>query len=359
MKKALIYMVSIFLAAMSLLCMFAPKKEISFSERRELNQFPNLSIETLISGEFMDDFEEYAADQFPFREQWRSLKARLTLNLFQQSDNNKLYVADGHASKLEYPLKEEAVQRVSKLFRQIYDNQLAEKNCKVYYSVIPDKNYFLGEEYIRMDYEKLNSILHENLPDMTYIDITELLEIGDYYKTDAHWRQECLVDVAEKLAKEMGTEISAEYQVEKIENPFYGVYYGQSALSLEPDELFYLTNQTLESCEVYDFQNDREMKIYDMEKAQGQDPYEMFLAGSLSLVEIQNPMANTSKEIVIYRDSFASAIAPLLVEGYAKITLVDIRYISSSYVESLVNFENADVLFLYSTSVLNNSEMLR
>jgi len=50
---------------------------------------------------------------------------------------------------------------------------------------------------------------------------------------------------------------------------------------------------------------------------------------------------------------------PLLAESYAKITLIDIRYLPSAMVGNYVTFTNQDVLFLYSTSVLNNSITLK
>ena len=96
-----------------------------------------------------------------------------------------------------------------------------------------------------------------------------------------------------------------------------------------------------------------------MEKAYGKDPYEMFLSGSLSLITIENENAKTDKELVIFRDSFGSSIAPLFVEGYKKITLVDIRYIHPDMLEKYIEFNNQDVLFMYSTSVLNNSETIK
>ena len=101
------------------------------------------------------------------------------------------------------------------------------------------------------------------------------------------------------------------------------------------------------------------MPVYDMEKANGKDPYEMFLSGSISLVTIDNPNAKTDKELVLFRDSFGSSIAPLLATGYSKVTVVDIRYVQSAILGRFVNFENADILFLYSTLVLNNSETLK
>jgi hypothetical protein len=85
----------------------------------------------------------------------------------------------------------------------------------------------------------------------------------------------------------------------------------------------------------------------------------MYLSGSISLLSIDNPNATTDKELIVFRDSFGSSIAPLLASGYSKVTLVDIRYISSFVIGNFVDFGNADILFLYSTLVLNNSEQFR
>ena len=62
---------------------------------------------------------------------------------------------------------------------------------------------------------------------------------------------------------------------------------------------------------------------------------------------------------MIFRDSFGSSIAPLFAESYSKITLVDIRYLPSEMVGRFVTFDNQDVLFLYSTPVLNNSVTMK
>ena len=46
----------------------SPSTEISESERRKLQQFPELSVSTLMSGKFMKEFETYMTDQFPLRD---------------------------------------------------------------------------------------------------------------------------------------------------------------------------------------------------------------------------------------------------------------------------------------------------
>jgi hypothetical protein len=128
---------------------------------------------------------------------------------------------------------------------------------------------------------------------------------------------------------------------------------------MEPDTLYYMTTDIMDSCKVYNYETGKYTGIYDMEKRDSYDPYEMFLSGAVPLLTIENPKAETKKELVIFRDSFGSSIAPLFIEAYSKVTLVDIRYITSDYLGSLITFDNQDVLFLYSTLVLNNSSMLK
>lgn len=92
-----------------------------------------------------------------------------------------------------------------------------------------------------------------------------------------------------------------------------------------------------------------------MEKAASRDPYEIFLGGADPLIIIENPNAEREKELVVFRDSFGSSLVPLLVSEYSKVTLIDTRYMQSAAIGSFVKFDNQDVLFLYSTLILNNS----
>ena len=59
--------------------------------------------------------------------------------------------------------------------------------------------------------------------------------------------------------------------------------------------------------------------------------------------------------MIVFRDSFAGSLIPYLVEGYQKITLVDIRYVDSKLLGAFLKVDNQDVLYLYSTILLNNS----
>ena len=157
----------------------------------------------------------------------------------------------------------------------------------------------------------------------------------------------------------LGITVETDYDAVTSDVPFYGVYYGQSALPLPADKLIYLTNETLQNCRVYDFETGDYIAVYDTDMLTGKDPYQAFLSGSKSLLTIENPAATNDRELILFRDSFGSSIAPLLASGYAKITLVDIRYVSPNMLGRFLDFTGKDVLFLYSTSVLNSSETMK
>lgn len=338
-----------------------PASEYSESERRALEQFPSMTPDGIADGKFMEEFESYTLDQFPFRDTFRSLKALVSGQVFRKADNNEIYVYDGYAVKMEYPLHEESLENAGSKFEKLYETYLETSKCQIYAAVVPDKNFFLGEKsgHLTMDYDRCFQLMEEEMPYAKRISLEETLEIEDYYQTDIHWRQEQLVDTAKKIGQAMGINLQDTYEMQTLEKGFYGVYFGQSALNLPGERLHYLTNATLEQCTVYNYETGKTTGIYDMPKAEGKDPYELFLSGSVSLLKIENPSAETDKELIIFRDSFGSSLAPLLAEGYRSITLVDIRYIQSDLLGKFIEFDDQDVLFLYSTSILNHSETLK
>ncbi len=354
---------AVLLFSLSVLCIVKPADVFSESERRTLAVFPELNLSAIANGEFSEGFETYATERFPFRDEWRRLKAFLSVRAFLKLDNNGLFVADGHLSKIDEKENPQMLEHAAERFTFLYESFMQDKNTKVYFSVIPDKNKFLARRngYPSLDYAAFTEKMKEKTSFMTYIDVADLLDASDYYTTDTHWRQEKIVDVAERLGDKMGTDVRADYAVETLPGEFRGVYMGQYAMPFPADTISYLTNETLKHVTVtyYDTGMPKTGDLYNMEKAQGKDPYEMFLSGTTPLVTIENPDAKTDKELVMIRDSFGSSIAPLMAEGYKKITLVDIRYMKSGFVGNLVDFEGADVLFIYSTTLLNNSLALQ
>jgi len=342
---------------------FGPRQETSESERRPLDQMPEFSGETLLSGSFMGDFEDFSLDQFPLRDTFRRIKSLWHYNVMNQADNNDIYVAEGFAAKLEYPYRPESIQYAAQRFNTLYETYFKDTGSRVFMTVVPDKGYYLAEEngYLVMDYEAMFSDLQQAMPWASYVDLTDTLQKDSYYFTDTHWRQEALLATAKKLCDAMGVSAFEEEEMKQsiLKRPFYGVYYGQAALPMDPESIHILENRILSQCKVFDYETNKYSAVYDMTKMGSKDLYDVFLSGAKSLLTIENPNAATDKELIVFRDSFGSSIVPLLVKDYAKVTLVDLRYMHMSMLKNFLEFKGQDVLLLYSTLVLNNSSTIK
>lgn len=360
-KKLSVLLIGAFWVSLTVLAWFSPAKAMSETERRPLSQLPEIKLQTVLNGSYMKNFEDYALDQFPFRDGFRGIKSRFHTSVLRQSDNNGIYLSDGFAAAQEYPLDEESLNHVLSRFEYLSQKYLTES--RMFMAIVPDKGYYLAEEagQLAMDYEGLFSFFREKLPGVEHIDLTAYLQKEDYYRTDTHWRQEKILDAASALCEGLGAPKpeANDYTITELERPFYGVYYGQAALPMEPDAMYLLESDLLAGCSVYDYETGKTGPIYDLARLEGKDPYEVYLSGPKSLLTIENPQGQPGKELVIFRDSFGSAIAPLLIQGYARITLADIRYIQIDMLDRFLDFHGQDVLFLYSTLVLNNSETIK
>ena len=296
-------------------------------------------------------------DNFYQRETFRKLKTSVELDIFKKQDVNKIYKYNDFLVEQIYPLDEKSATNLTNKINYIKDSYLNETN-KIYYSIIPDKNYYTDNSHLKLDYDKMQQIMENNLNGLQYIDIFQDLNLDSYYYTDSHWKQEKLQNVAKTIAENMNFSITQNYNEQKVAT-FKGVYAGQLPINTKEDEIKILVNDVIADANAYNYETKEQGGIYNFKKLTGYDKYDIYLSGATPLIEISNSNNKTNKTLVIFRDSYASSLAPLLTEGYSKITLVDTRYISPKILNEYVDFENADILFLYSTLVINNSMALK
>ena len=339
-------------------------KDMSASERRKLNKAPLLSGATVISGKYMGSMEDYLLDQFPGRDIFRVIMAEFDRNVLHKWDTNGYYMVDGGVFKLDYSMSEKNIQHAAEKFSDIFEKNFSEGSC--YYSIIPDKNYFVGEKYgyPGYDYGRLEDIMGKYMKNAQYIDIFDMLDIEDYYLTDLHWEQPDILEVADRIASAMGAvegSISGkEYEKVTASDDFMGGYGGASAFNSGYDELVYLTNGIISDMKVYDYEKNAYVSVYADETAEGIDPYDVYLWGARALLAIENPHADSDKELVVFRDSFGSSMVPLLAQDYGRVVLVDLRYVTADYAMKLAQPKSdSDVLFMYSALLLNNSNSMK
>lgn len=278
--------------------------------------------------------------------------------LSSEVDENGLYYAGDHAFKAMENFDETYIHQMSSKLNKAYDD-LLNSDMKVYYSVIPDKGYFIeNDSFTKEDYDSMLQILKDEVEHMEYIPIFDELSIEDYYKTDHHWRQEKLFPVVKQLGKHMNFKINKNSFEENSVQDYKGVY-SEYMEDNKTETLTYLTNKATEEAKVSDFEGKEHKGVYFLEQLESDVPYNMFLNGPSPILTIENSDASKERELIIFGDSFTSSITPLLLDAYSKITLIDMRFVPASYLKEIIEFNTQDVLFLYNSAVVNRSAMLR
>ncbi len=336
---------------------FIPHKEMSIAERRKLTKKPTLSISSIMDKSYFENFEKYALDHFISRDYFRVLKTFANLNLLNMSDDNDFCIIDDSIIKLEKRLNDNGVNLFVKKINKIIKNS---KGANGYYvSIIPDKSFF-ANDYPTLDYDKIFTKVKKEIKSAKYINISSLLTLDDYYFSDPHWKQQNIEKIAKELCNQMNTKyISSKNKSYNDLGNFYGTYYEQLPVHRKGDKLILLTSEDTDNAVVKSIENNEQLAVYNKNISDKLDKYDAFLHGATPLLTIENRNSKSSKELVIFRDSFTSSLAPLLIPSYKTITLVDIRYMSSKKVNDYVDYKGKDILFLYSTSIVNSGGILR
>jgi hypothetical protein len=362
-----ILIIALFIAFVGGICAaqaLLPDGAVSAAERRKLAQAPEFSVQAVFSGKFAEDAEKYLADQFPLRQQFRTLKAAWQFGVFRAKDNDGVYIAGNSVYSLAKPLEEAQTEALISNTNAVYKKYLS--GLKTYFAAVPDKSRGEAEKYgyPEVDHEALDRLLKDGLDaGIKYLGFSPCagLTADDYYRTDLHWRQERLQPVLDALGAAMDfapPDISG-WQADVL-SPFYGVYCGQSALDVGYDSITCLSSAAVDASAVTGAEFAGEKAVYDPADAHSLDGYNIFLGGAQAVLTVVNPAGKTGRELYIFRDSFASSLAPLLLESYDRITLIDLRYIAADLVGEYVDFApGADALFLYSAEVLQNGMLLK
>ena len=292
------------------------------------------------------------------------------------------FIMDGHVSEIIAPMKEAMIDYAGTLFTSIYDTYLTAAQNEddpllmprhtVVFSLIPDKNVYLEDTkayadgklpHIPMiDYTAMETRLRSRMPWASFVNLRDTLSLDDYYYTDMHWRQESLFEAANTIAQKFGLTLTNTYTAVPYKtHPFIGSYTTDFASDVQSDTLLYLTSDVLSAVTVTDYVNGipKQGVLYHTDIDADDHSYDLFLSGPMPLQVLESPLATTDRELIIFRDSFGSAIAPYFCEVYAKVTLVDLRYLNSGMLGNFITFEDQDVLFLYSTHLINTAMILK
>ncbi len=328
------------------------KNTVSYLERRHLASFPKVD---LLDPDFYSDLDTYMSDHLLWRDSFIKYSSLANRYLFGFKDNHGVYSSDGYLFETAIEDDDSINDLIAKT-NGLKDTYF--KDQEVYFIAIPRKNDYT-ERYFPLDlrYDDIKDSLKDNL-DMDYIDISDLLSLDSYYHTDIHWRQDKIEAVADYIVRSLGDEYSEVEGTYKTINDFKGSLYASSFYDVAPDQIDYLTFDETD-ISVYDLEKDAYVGVYDEGAIGHPDMYDVFLDGPSAYIHIENKKAPSDQKLIIFRDSFASSLIPLMIDSYASIDVIDLRYFNSSLLDTLELDQDAKVLFMYSLEFINKSGALR
>lgn len=329
-------------------------KEFSEQENRYLSQFEAPTLETLKSGEFMEDFEDYVVDQFPLRDQWIKLKAWCE-KLMGKQENNSVYLGtDDNTLFAQYtrPTLEELEKRIGHI------NKLASNvDVPVYFALIPDKSFVWADRLpanapLVDDGSVLEDAAGLVSGQVNWIDLSGALSGDDvFYRTDHHWTTMGAYQGYLALMTAMnGSATVLDDPPTLVSDRFYGTTWSSSGAGwVAPDEMYTWVPEGLFNVTWYHNGTPEAGKLYDESKLAVKDKYSMFLGGNQPLCIIKNEQSNGGRLLVI-RDSYSDSLAPFLGLDYSEVHLWDPRYNNTRLSQYIAENKIDQVLVLYSNA---------
>lgn len=317
----------------------------------------------------MDGLEKYLSDHFIGRTEWVEAKVKTEVLIGKEEINGVYITNDMLIQKLNTPDYDKVNKAMEAINKFAADNKaniyvmFAPTAGGIYSGELP-KNapVFNQKAFIEYMYNKLNS-------NVTTIDVyNSLYAVRDeyiYYRNDHHWTSYGAYCGYKTAIKKLGfSEISYnKYHIEHASNSFKGTLYSKTLYDkIIPDmvDLYnYENGAKVTSVEVNDGMEVKEYdSIYFREYLKEKDKYLVYLGPNQPLIKIKTDVKNERKLLVI-KDSYANTFIPFLTQHYSEITVLDLRYIRTSY-NDIVNMDDYNqVLIIYSAATMENDETLK
>ena len=354
-------------------------------ENRTLAQKPTLTVSNLLATEenkkFSYLYEQYINDQFLGRDGWISLKSRAESLLLKVENNGVVYGDEGTMYQKFFTLQNAATSGL-----QIEANINALSTFAARHPglakvmIVPSADTILtrllpaGAPFVEEGpwMEQIADALGENAD---LLDLTDTFSAHAdeylFYRTDHHWTTlgayYGYLDYAAAVGK---TPLSLDGLTAEVVEDFFGTLYSKSKqYNAVADQLTYYpgldaemtilqlvdpeTRQAVEdayaagSMSEADYQKlaDRTVNLYETDKLAVRDKYAMFLYGNNGFCRIAG---SGEGKLMIIKDSDANSLIPFLLNNYAQIDVVDLRYLRDATVDELIEREGYDdLLVLY------------
>lgn len=346
----------------------AEKQDFSENENRYLADFPGIKAEKLLNGETMERLNAYLSDHFLFRDFFVGIKTQAELLAGKKKINGIYAAADGYL--IEEYKEPKNTERIIRTFRN-FSEELAGEDIRLRLMLVPTAVCVYADKLPRYAPGNSQSETAQEIYEgsgISGIDCSSALRAYDgaeplYYRTDHHWTTRGAYEGYLAFCEAMGFApvLLQDRKAQTAATDFRGTLYARFGdYSRKGDNITIYTNPADKLTVEYRDTGETSDSLYNLEYAGKKDKYSLFLNNLHPLVEITSQTADSDRELVLIKDSYANSMIPFLTSHYKKIYVLDTRY----YKEGPSAFIKAhsgitDVLLLYNMNTLDTDSGIR
>ena len=352
----------------------APKDEQSgIDENRTLKQMPEITKETVLSGQFSVEFEDYLSDNIGFRSKFMKLSSKINdlkgvstnlgkivyvkkdLGAGGETDEKNRLLVQGNRIMEIYSFDEEKGKKYADAVNK-YAEAFSDK-AEIYSMLIPTQIEFAGKIYSKTSYSQKDAIekIYGSITDtVKKVDVYNLMKENSkdyiYFRTDHHWTQRgAYIGYKAFVERSGGSAVEISELKPNRADGFFGFLYNQAndtSIAGSPDyiewfegeENYTVNATTVENGKLVEYKS----KIYVT--PDGAPKYSVFMGGDHSFAEINTNVKN-GKTVLVIKDSYANALIPLLTNNYETVLAVDPRSYYGK-VEEIVEKHGVDQILI-------------
>lgn len=360
----------VFIFSIPIYTFFSEDKKVSEIENKILAQKPNLTLSSIKSKRFMDDFNSYVSDQFPYRVDFIKFKNSATY-LLGNREFREIYLTRKNTLMQKFTFnKSNLDNNLLNIYNQSKDLNnnynidssliLVPTSIGIYEDLLPSWAITDNQEntfnYISEYISDLNKNNKKCISFYTpYYVLKKYKDYPIYFNTDHHWTQlGARITYEDFYNKNINIESIVNKDYSLVSDNFYGSFYSKAILNqIKPDSIYSYDKFNNNSIEI-DF-TEKFTTLYDKDLLKGKNKYQYFLHGDpgYALIEGQG-----IEEVLVFKDSYAHAFIPFLTQNYKKIHVVDPRYYKFDVSEYLKNNPNiSEIIYLYNLQTFNSDPL--
>lgn len=348
----------LFMIIFFLLNLAVSDKEMSEEENRMLARAPRLTWSSVVSGDFMAKYESYLADQFAGRNIWRRIKVGLSSLGGSKKEDDILIGRDDYLMEEIVSPDQETLTENLDAIRQFANRS---RDVQMYMLLVPNAANIMSGRLpafatVSDQSRMLAQVKRELGEDVEWLDAAEALKkhAGEsiYYKTDHHWTSLGAFYTFSQVAEQMKirADVSSGFVSYPVSMTFNGMLAAKSGCRLNvKEEIYIYVPRDTDNDVVVNYVDEQRKtaSLYDSSKLKTRDQYAVFLGENTSVVDIKT-VSESSRRLLLIKDSYANSFVQFLTPYFREIVLVDPRYYSGTIEDIMDTYPISDVLFLYS-----------